>query len=103
MAGATIAGASAASAESKLLDAPRIAGTVGERFDGFAVTRGTAPPDITALVTQVNAERRALYTDRAQAEKTSIEAVGKIYALEIMKSAPPKTWFLSEAGQWTQK
>lgn len=100
---AILASAPRARAESKLLDAPRAAGIVAERFDGFAVIRGTAPPDIVALVAQVNADRRVLYAERAKVEKTSIEAVGKIYALEIMKSAPPKTWFLLESGQWIQK
>ena len=94
---------SGAWAQSKLLDAPRAAGLVAERFDGFAVVRGAAPADVAALVTQVNAERRAVYTERAQAEKATVDAIGKIYALEIIKSAPPKTWFLSESGQWTQK
>jgi len=36
-------------------DAPRGAGTVGERFDGCAVVRGAASPEIAALVAQVNA------------------------------------------------
>ena len=90
-------------AQSKLLDAPRAAGLVAERFDGFAAVRGAAPVDVTALVAQVNAERRAVYAERAQAEKTTVEAIGKIYALEIIKSAPSKTWFLSESGQWTQR
>jgi uncharacterized protein YdbL (DUF1318 family) len=101
--GAVLASAPMARAETKLLDAPRAAGIVGERYDGYAVVRGTAPPDIVALVNQVNAERRALYAERAKSENTSIEAIGKIYAVEIMKSAPPNTWFLSESGQWTQK
>jgi uncharacterized protein YdbL (DUF1318 family) len=90
-------------AQSRLLDAPRAAGTVGERYDGFAIVRGAASPDIAALVSQVNAERRAVYAQRAANDKANIEAVGRIYAAEIMKSAPPKTWFLTEAGQWTQK
>ena len=92
-----------AQAQSRLLDAPRAAGTVGERFDGFAVVRGAASSEITELVAQVNQERRAVYAERARADKASIGAVGKIYALEIMKAAPAKTWFLSEASQWTQK
>ena len=100
---AAIAWTSDAWAQSKLLDAPRAAGIVAERFDGFAAIRGPAPAGIVALVTQVNAERRAVYVERAQTEKTTVDAVGKIYAVEIMKSAPPKTWFLSESGQWTQK
>ena len=95
--------AAPARAQSRLLDAPRAAGAVGERFDGFAMARGTASPATAALVTQVNAERRALYTQRAASDNVPVEAVAKIYALEILKAAPPKTWFLSESGQWTQK
>jgi len=95
--------AAGARAQSRLLDAPRAAGTVGERYDGFATVRGAAPPDVAALVARVNAERRTVYAERAQTDKVSVDAVGKIYAAEIMKSAPPKTWFLSESGQWTQK
>ncbi len=90
-------------AQSRMLDAPRAAGAVGERFDGFAVARGAAAPATAALVAQVNAERRALYAQRAATDKVSVEAVGKIYAVEILKAAPPNTWFLAESGQWTQK
>ena len=87
----------------RLLDAPRAAGLVGERYDGYAVLRGQAPADVARLVTQVNAERRSVYAQRAAAEHVPIEAIGKIYAAEIMHSAPPGTWFLSESGQWTRK
>ncbi len=87
----------------RLLDAPRAAGLVGERYDGYAVVRGQAPPDVAALVAQVNAERRSVYAQRAQAEHVPVEAIGKIYAAEILRSAPAGTWFLSESGQWTRK
>jgi uncharacterized protein len=100
---ALLAGSTAAQAQARLLDAPRAAGQVGERFDGYAVTRGSVPPDITALVKKVNDDRRAVYAQRAAAEHVPIEAIGKIYAAEIIKSAPPGTWFLSESGQWSQK
>ena len=92
-----------ASAESRLLDAPRAAGTVGERFDGYAVARGTPTADLAALIAKVNAERQAIYQQRATAEKVPVDAIGRIYAAEIMKSAPAGTWFLSESGNWTQK
>lgn len=93
-----------ASAQStRLLDGPRAAGTVAERFDGYAVARGTVSPDIAKLVDQVNAERRAVYAERAKNTGAPIEAVGKIYAQEIVKSAPAGTWFLGENGQWTRK
>lgn len=87
----------------RLLDAPRAAGTVGERFDGYAVARGAVSPEIGKLIDQVNAERRAVYAERAKSTGAPIDAVGKIYAAEIMKSAPAGTWFLGESGQWTRK
>jgi uncharacterized protein YdbL (DUF1318 family) len=90
-------------AESRLLDAPRAAGLVGERFDGYAVPRGSVSPDIAALIDKVNKERHDVYAARAASENVPIEAIGKIYAAEIMKSAPAGTWFLSESGQWVQK
>jgi len=90
-------------AQERPLDAPRAQGLVGERYDGYAVVRGNAPADIAALVERTNAERKALYTREAQAEKVPVEAIGKIYAAQIVKSAPTKTWFLSETGTWTQK
>ena len=94
-------GAGAQSA--RLLDAPRAAGTVGERYDGYAVARGAVSPDLATLIDQVNAERRTLYQQRAQSEGVPVEAIGKIYAGEILKSAPSGTWFLGENGQWTRK
>jgi hypothetical protein len=87
----------------RLLDAPRAAGSVGERYDGYAVVRGTASPETTALVDKVNAERRAVYTQRAQSEAVPIEAIGRFYAAEIIKAAPAGTWFLAENGEWSRK
>ncbi len=92
-----------AQGEARLLDAPRAAGLVGERFDGFAVARGTVPSDIAALVEKVNAERRAIYTQRAASQRVPVLEVGKVYALEILKSAQAGTWFLGENGQWSRR
>jgi len=94
----------AALAQGRPLDAPRAAGQVGERFDGFAVVRdANAPADVRALVDQANAERRTLYQQRAAGNGTTPDAVGKIYAQEILKAAPAGTWFLQESGQWVKK
>ncbi len=86
------------------LDQPRAEGTVGERYDGFAVVRSnSASSDIRNLVKDINAKRKALYEKRAAAESVPVEQVGKIYAREVFKSAPSGTWFLKEDGQWVQK
>lgn len=86
-----------------VLDAPRVAGTVGERYDGLAVARGGASAEVKALVTKTNAERRKVYDKRASAEGVAATEVGKVYAIEIMRNAPKGTWVQKENGSWSQK
>lgn len=96
-------GLAPAVAATRPLDPPRAQGIVGERYDGFVVLRTKASDAIKALVDETNDQRRAVYRKRAKATKTSIEAVGQIYAKEIMKNAPRGTWFLSKSGAWIRK
>lgn len=94
----------AAVAQNRTLDAPRSAGTVGERYDGYAVVRDPAQAaSLAPVVDQVNAERRKIYAQRAAADGVPIDQIGRIYAGEILKSAPSGTWFLQESGQWVRK
>ncbi len=92
-------------AQGKPLDQPRADGVVGERFDGFAylVDPGATPGNIRQLVDRVNAERRAVYEQRAQAEGVAIDAVGRVYAGQIFQSAPAGTILLQESGQAVRK
>lgn len=92
-----------ATAQSRMLDDARAAGTVGERYDGIAVARAGASATVQQTVDNVNAQRLAIYRKRAAAEGISTEAVGTIYAKQIFDNAPPGTWFLSKSGQWVRK
>lgn len=93
-----------ATAQAKPLDAPRAAGTVGERYDGYVVLRdANAPQSIKNLVAQTNAQRKALYEKRAKEDKVPVSAIGKIYAEQIIKSAPAGTYFLDASGKWTRR
>jgi uncharacterized protein YdbL (DUF1318 family) len=98
-----LAGFSPAEAAKRPLDPPRAQGIVGERFDGFAVLRKKATSAVKKLVDQTNKQRRSVYQKRAKATKTTIQAVGRIYAKEIMKNAPRGTWFQHESGKWSKK
>ena len=91
-------------AQAKPLDAPRAAGTIGERYDGYVVLRdGNAPQSIKNLVAETNAQRKALYEKRAKEDKVPVAAIGKIYAEQIIKSAPAGTYFLDASGKWTRR
>jgi len=99
-----LASVTAALAQSQILDGPRRAGTIGERYDGYAVVRSQAESvTLAPLIGSVNAERRKVYAERAHAENVPVEQVGRVYAAEIFRNAPAGTWFLRDDGQWTRK
>lgn len=91
-------------AEGRALDAPRAAGTVGERFDGYAELRDQSQAaTLGPLVAKVNGERRKVYTEQAAQQKLTADQVGRIYAPQILEAAPAGTWFHQESGAWVQK
>ena len=72
----------------------RASGAAGESFTGYAVARDAGAK---ADVAEVNAQRRALYTQKAG------DQVGRVYAVQIYKTLPAGSWFQQENGQWVQK
>ncbi len=82
----------------------RAQGTVGERFDGYLALRApSAPASARQLVENINSKRRQLYNQVSTREGTTLDAVGRIYAREIVNNVPPGTWIQREKGQWVQK
>ena len=99
---AMVVGVATASAAS--LDNAKAIGLVGERPDGYvAAVQPNPPPDIAALVQQVNNKRRAAYADIAAKEGVPIEQVGALTAEKIRTQAPSGHYFLNSDGTWTQK
>ena len=94
------AGAVAAQA----LDALRASRTIAERFDCYVMVRGgSADASAKALVDEVNAKRRAIYEKRAKEEGVPVDQVARVYAAQVMQSAPAGTYFLTESGSWIRK
>ena len=93
----------AAAQQRRQLEAPRAAGQAGERYDGYAAVHGTAPAEVRALVDQVNAHRRQIYTKKAAEQNVPVDSVARIYAQKIAARLPPGTWLLREDGRWVQR
>jgi uncharacterized protein len=86
------------------LDDAKAAGLVGERPDGYvAAVQPNPPPDIAALVKEINAKRRAAYADIAAKQNVPAEQVGAVTAEKIKRQAPAGEYFLNSDGSWTQK
>ncbi|MBT6096621.1 MAG: YdbL family protein [Rhodospirillaceae bacterium] len=91
---------SSAPADAQSLNELRASGAIGEAFDGFARARGAS---MQGKVDDINAQRRAIYKQRATAQGVSASQVGRVYAQQIFNNSPAGTWFLGESGSWTRK
>lgn len=83
------------------LEALRLSGALGERYDGLVVVRQPGP-DANRLAAEINAQRQGIYKQRAAEQGVSADQVGRVYARQILDQAPKGTWFLTEQG-WVQK
>ena len=85
------------------LDAYRADGVIAERFDGYVEIRASnAPSEARALVEDVNARRRALYSQRASESNVPVEEVGKVFANKIAGAAPSGTYFRQPSGGYVR-
>ncbi len=86
------------------LDALRAEGVIAERYDGLVEIRVDDPPaGAKAVVEEINAKRREIYRERAEKQGVSQEAVGKVYAKQIVERAPEGTYFKQPDGSYVQK
>lgn len=97
-----MAAAAALPAAAQSVDSAKASGYVGERADGLLGLVKSAPPEIRALVDQVNAKRMAGYRDIAQRNSTSVQAVQSIVGQKLIDQAGPGNYVM-EGGGWRMK
>ena len=86
------------------IDYAKAAGWVGERPDGFVgLVRGDAPAAVRSLVDQINAQRRARYTDIAGRNSTSPGQVGALAGQKLISATPPGPYVMTKGGQGVTK
>ncbi len=102
LAGLLIAGIVAPAAALDLEEA-RARGLVGETARGYIAPVQAPTPEVTQLVNQVNAGRRAEYQRIARTTGTSLEAVEVSAAQKIFRQLPPGTFVQATGGSWSRK
>lgn len=73
MVGTAFAGAAQAQNRDPAYAAARAAGQVGEKMDGYLGIAGSATPELRAIVDDLNIKRRAVYAQKAQAQRATVE------------------------------
>jgi uncharacterized protein YdbL (DUF1318 family) len=81
-------------------EAARSSGTVGEKPDGYLGVVGSADASVRKMVDDLNIKRRALYAQKAQAAKATLEEYALTAGcLAIARTAPGEK-YMTPQGAW---
>lgn len=83
----------------------RSSGLIGEQTDGFLgfVPGASISADLRGRVNQINIQRRAVYTRRAEERSVTVEEVAYAVACDVFENrVAVGERYRTEAGQWQQ-
>lgn len=80
----------------------RAQGLVGETLDGY-IAAVTASAEANAVVSDINARRRAEYAKISKDNGQSVAVVGKVAAERIIGGLPSGSYYKGADGSWKRK
>jgi uncharacterized protein YdbL (DUF1318 family) len=86
-----------------IVDAAKIAGTVGEQADGFLGIVTSADGAVTAAVNTINTGRRGVYADTAAKSGVTLDAAGQATGTQLISQLPSGQFYKPLGGAWTKK
>lgn len=92
----------ATSASAIDLKQAKTAGMVGEQQDGY-LGEIKSSPEVTTLVTEVNAKRRAAYEKIAVKNNLTLQQVAKLAGEKAIKKTPQGQYIQAADGSWQKK
>ncbi len=84
------------------LQTARNSGLVGEKTDGYIGAIQNSP-DVTSLVSSVNAQRKQEYTRISQQNGQPVDVVAKLAAEEIIKKLGTGSFYQAADGSWARR
>lgn len=79
-------------------------GWVGEQTNGYlGLVRSDAPADVKALVSDVNGQRKAQFTQIAAKNGIAETEAAKVFAREAAERTLPGNYIQNPAGGWVKK
>jgi uncharacterized protein YdbL (DUF1318 family) len=86
------------------LDQPKASGMIGEQANGYlGLVRQDVPPDIKALVKDVNAKRKARYQAIAQKESVPLLEVEQVGGATAIQKTLRGNYVKDSSGRWRAK
>ncbi|GAA3701150.1 hypothetical protein GCM10022268_08880 [Sphingomonas cynarae] len=102
MAGLAVAGAAWAQRDPAYA-AARAAGQVGEQPDGYLGVVGGGSADLRALVSSINIQRKAAYTQKAQASGATVEQLAFTSGCNLIAQTNPGEKYRTPDGGWATR
>lgn len=84
------------------LHSARAAGQIGEKSDGY-VTVLKSSPEVSSLVAEVNAKRRAEYQKISEQNGQPVDVVAKLAAGQIVSKLESGASYQDASGNWKKK
>ncbi len=95
---------SAGSAYALGLDEGKAKGLVGEQQNGYlGAVSGSPAADVSALVADINRQRKAKYQEIATKNGTTVTAVELLAAKKAIQGTAAGNYVQNEAGAWVRK
>jgi uncharacterized protein len=83
--------------------AARAAGQIGEQPDGYLGIVGASTPALQALVSNVNIQRKAVYTKQSAATGSTVEAYALTAGCNLIANTSPGEKYRTPAGAWATR
>lgn len=80
--------------------AARAAGQVGEKMDGYLGYVTPPAPSLKAVVEDINLKRRAVYSEKAQAQKATVEEYAFTSGCLLIAQTQPGEKYQAPNGTW---
>ncbi|MDB5735840.1 MAG: hypothetical protein JWP16_1784 [Alphaproteobacteria bacterium] len=90
-------------ADKAMVDAAKIAGTVGEQGDGYLGIVSSADAGLSRAVDAINAGRANVYADTAAKSGTTRDAAGQATGATLIGRTPSGEFVKPLNGGWTRK
>lgn len=81
-------------------DAARRAGTIGEKADGYLGIVGSGDAALRAMVDDLNIKRRAVYAEKAQAQRATLEEYAFTSGCLAIARTQPGEKYQAPDGTW---
>jgi uncharacterized protein YdbL (DUF1318 family) len=93
----------ASAADPPAVAAARVAGTIGERFDGYIGYVTAVPEAVRRQVDTINIRRRSLYIALAGQRGVTAEEVGITAGCQLLALVQPGAMYLLGDGKWRRR